>query len=213
MRPPIGFIVEGHGEFNCYPSLFSRIVNDNNTFVPLLNAGGCGTIVKRLKEQLTDIQITYKPLVIVVTIDLVDVIDQGLFATCVELVNYLDHQVAEWIENSTGDARLNPLPNRVVNVIQIKKFETWMISDIQGLKEAQFVSETVPEVNNADEIASPTNWLNINLQTSISTKSPADAKSLFSVLDPARMVANSKSFDKFHREVTIAYQEWLATLT
>ncbi len=33
-RPPIGFIVEGHGEYNCYPSLVQRIVGAKGFHIP-----------------------------------------------------------------------------------------------------------------------------------------------------------------------------------
>jgi len=69
-RPPIGFIVEGHGEYNCYPSLVSRIVDGDGFKIPRVNAMGCGNIVRHLDRQLRPLVLADHPYRVIVTLDL-----------------------------------------------------------------------------------------------------------------------------------------------
>ncbi len=84
-RPPIGFIVEGTGEYNAYPSLVSRILAVNNLHLPIVNSGGCGTIYRNLGRLLSNLILTYHPLNIIVTVDLIDAIKQKMHKNCEEL--------------------------------------------------------------------------------------------------------------------------------
>lgn len=212
-RPPIGFIVEGHGEYNCYPSLFCRITNANGLHIPRINAGGCGSIVKRIKEQLTDLFIAESPLSVIITVDLEDVLKQGLAATCVDLLQDLNNAIDEWKLYAEADTRLHPLPDRIVCVVQIKKFESWLISDLDGLKVSNLIATHIESIEDAEQIASPCEWLKENLLVDGCVKSPNIAKTVISSLNPDSMRTHSKSFDKFYRESVSAYEKWVSSLT
>ena len=207
-RDPVGFIVEGHGEYNCYPSLFCRIVSTHGICVPRINAGGCGSIVRRLKEHLTDLLLAHSPLTVIVTVDLEDVLKQELARSCIELLEILNAVVVEWRENALTDARLHPLPNHIVCIVQIKKFESWLISDVDGLKEAGLLDVGVITEQDAEQVASPSSWLSDHLLADGCVKNPNVAKKVISALRPERMRNHSKSFDKFYRESVRAYEAW-----
>ncbi|MEW8026831.1 MAG: DUF4276 family protein [Candidatus Thiodiazotropha sp.] len=208
---PIGFVVEGHGEFHCYPSLFCKAVNASGINVPRVNAQGCGSIVKRLPEHLSDLCIAHQPLKIIVTVDLQDVLDQGLSESCADLVSKLNILANDWLEQAANDSRITTLPTSIVAVVQILKFETWLISDTQGLKNSGLVNEAVDNVEQPEQVANPSTWIKDNLNISGSVKSPRVAKCVTSALAPDRMRQFCPSFDKFYRECVEGYQLWLDT--
>ncbi len=208
-RPPVGFVVEGHGEYNCYPSLFCRSVGVNGILVPRINAGGCGSVVKRLSEQLTDLFLTESPINVIVTVDLQDILDQNLANTCVELLEILDFQIDDWLKKARSDKRLHPLPERVICIVQIRMFESWLISDINGLKSAGLLGVDVQPIDDAEAVDNPMIWLKNNLVIDGNIKSPRVAKQITSAIDPNNMRKHSKSFDKFFRECVASYDEWV----
>lgn len=208
-RSPVGFIVEGHGEYNCYPSLFCRIVNVNGIKVPRVNAGGCGSIVKRIKEQLTDLFLVESPLNVIVTVDLHDVLAQGLATTCVELIQKLNSKIKEWRIAAASNYLLHPLPNKIVCIVQIKKFESWLIADVDGLRSANLLKSEIDSIEDSEIITNPSKWLKENLLINGCVKSPNVAKKLISALDPERMRLHSRSFDKFYRDTMAFYKKWL----
>ncbi len=208
-RPPIGFIVEGHGEYNCYPSLFCRIVDARGIHVPRVNAGGCGSIVKRIDEQLTDLFLASNPLNVIVTVDLHDVLEKGLANDCVELVHKLNRKIKEWRIAAKSDYRLHPLPNKIVCIVQIRKFESWIIADIDGLKYANLLKSGIDIIKDSETITNPCKWLKDNLLIDGCVKSPNVAKKLISALNPKRMRMHNRSFDKFYRDTMAFYKKWL----
>lgn len=208
-RPPVGFIVEGDGEYNCYPSLFCRIVNVNGINVPIVNAGGCGSIVKRIKEQLTDLFLIDSPLNVVVTVDLDDVLRQRLATTCVDLLERLNSQIEEWLARAETDDRLHPLPKKIICIVQIRKFESWLISDVEGLKSKNLVKSDICDISDSQCITGPGRWLTKNLLIDGCSKSPTVAKKLISAQSPERMRLHNRSFDKFYREITTFYNDWM----
>ena len=212
-RPPIGFIVEGHGEYNCYPSLFCRIVGVSGLHTPCVNAGGCGSVVMHLKEQLTDLFLSVSPISVIITVDLEDVLKQGLATTCAGLLQDLNGKINEWKLYANNDERLHPLPDRIICVVQIKKFESWLISDIGGLKKAGLVDSGLDQIEDAEMISCPDSWLGDNLIITGSVKNPRVAKSVISALRPDVMRMHSRSFDKFFRESVAAYDVWMGYMT
>lgn len=209
IRPPIGFIVEGMGEYNSYPSLFSRIVNNDHLYIPRINSGGYGGITSNLKEHLSDITLAYHPYTLFITLDLIDVIKANLFNDCSALFDHLILQKNDWLLNAKHDNRMAPLPEYIQIVIQIQKFETWMISDVTGLIDAGFISPSVSSIKDVDNfITDPCSWLEDNSTQPLNTKNPAVAKTIISSIDPNVMKDNSLSFNKFYREVQKYYALW-----
>jgi len=210
-RPPIGCVVEGHGEYSCYPSLVCRIAQAKGFRVPIVNAGGFGRIVRDLGGQLTSLVLAYHPFHVLVTIDLRDVQNKRLHSSCADLVNDLQTQARVWMNSSLSNPRLQPLPARVVVVVQIQKFEPWMIADVAGLIAAGYLTANESQVPNVDEISDPIAWIRARAVQHIDTKNPMCARNVVASLDTTRMRMNSHSFDKFFREVSASYECWLQT--
>ena len=209
-RPPIGFIVEGHGEHNCYPSLVRRILNVSGLHFPIENAQGTGNIVRHLHEQLDDIVLTHHPYYIIISTDLRDNIGQS-FTDCAQLRTDLIRQVEVWLQISSTNARLNPLPNRVEVIIQIQQFETWILSDINNLSATGYFAINNSQFNFIDidaQISNPAQLLQQCNNCGRKLKDPRFAKDIITRLNPNIMRQNSKSFDKFFREVQKSYQNW-----
>jgi len=212
-RPPLGFVVEGTGEYYCYPSLCARIVGAaGGLHIPVVNAQGCGNIVSRLEEQLQSLVLLYNPFEIVVTIDLRDVLSQDMFDSCEDLVHELSQRARAWLEQAGSDSRLCPLPERISIVIQVQKFESWILADVESLWPNHLRRRTsqIGDVDHA--VDDPARWLKDHLIPFQDIKNPHDAKSIISVLNPDVMRTNSRSFDKLYREIQDSYQRWLATL-
>ena len=208
-RPPIGFIVEGDAEYHCYPSLVARIAGASGFKIPRLNAGGCGAIVRDLQTQLRDITIAEHPYQVVVTLDLLDVVQAGLYPTCAELVSALSAQSAAWLASSAADERVQPTPEKIKIVIQVPKFESWLVADIPGLAIA--IGKEAPGLTSGNvdsEISDPVEWIRTVFGPEVRIKTPRTAREIVSRLDPDVIRANSHSFDKFHREVALSYHEW-----
>lgn len=213
LRPPVGFIVEGHGEYNCYPSLFCKISNCNGFKIPILNAGGCGSIIKRLDEQLNDFLQAESPESIIITVDLKDALHQRLAKDCEDLMEKLSESISKWRISAENDSRLHPLPNHIACIIQVRKFESWVISDTEGLKRADLVHANAEQILDVESICEPTNWLRSILKGQNNIKSPQFAKKLVSALDPLVMKQHSQSFEKFYLECQSIYIDWNSRLT
>ncbi|MEW8221952.1 MAG: DUF4276 family protein [Candidatus Thiodiazotropha taylori] len=212
-KSPIGYIVEGHGEYNCYPSLLSRIVESTGFKIPRVNAGGCGNVIRNLDEQLSDLLLVESPHTVIITVDLIDAIRQNLAENMDELVQILSEQIDKWLNNAQDNERLHPLPRNIIIVIQVVKFESWLISDIEGLIKEGLVAKTTDTIDDSEAISSPDKWLTSNLSISGDIKNPDIAKTIVSALDPNIMRLHSKSFDRFFRKSTSAYNSWLKQLT
>jgi len=209
-RPPLGFIVEGQGEYNCYPSLVFRILQSHGFRLPIVNAGGCGNVVRNLPSQLRSLVLAFHPREVIVTVDLRDVLKQRLFRDCAELTTALAEEASTWLDSALTDPRLQPLPARIAVVIQIQEFESWFIADCSALRRSGFLRADPPDFSNVDnEIEDPVSWLREFLTPTFDVKNPMHARSLVSALNPSSIRALSPSFDKFAREVTSSYRNWL----
>jgi hypothetical protein len=206
IRPPLGFVVEGHGEYYCYPSLVCRVVDGSGFPIPIANARGYGNIVCHLGDQLRDLVLAYHPYHVIVTVDLKDVLEAGLYASCSELRTELERQASDWLLGAQEQPRLQPLPESIVAVIQVKKFESWMIADVCGLRESGYlvVDEDQP-VDVDEDVDDPASWLRRCTLPGLKLKNPRCAKEVVTCLDPEIIRANSRSFEKFHREVCSSY--------
>lgn len=208
-RPPIGFIVEGHGEYNSYPSLFCKINNISGVKIPVVNAGGCGSIIRNIDEQLTSLMMTDSPENVIVTVDLKDAIYQGFAKDKNELVALISDNISAWKEKAGVDGRLEPLPDNIVFVVQVRKFESWIISDVEGLKKAEIVRSDVSQPLNAEDIIEPTKWLKDSLKIDVNIKSPIFAKKVVAALNPSVMVQHSQSFMQFYNECKLMAERWM----
>lgn len=207
-RPPIGFIVEGHGEYNCYPSLFCRISNSTGFKIPIINAGGCGSIIRRLGDQLNDMLAMSSPESIIITVDLKDVLHQNFASDYDELIKLMSKAVQDWRIEAEQNERIQPLPYRISCIVQGRKFESWLIADIDGLKKADLIRSDVPEIADAEAIDEPAAWLKSALKVECNIKSPQFAKKIVSAISPSEMRTRSKSFNRFHSECESMYSEW-----
>jgi Domain of unknown function (DUF4276) len=214
-RPPLGFVCEGAGEHATFPSLVSRIVNAVGFSIPCVNTEGYGGILKNLEEHLDDLTLSDHPYTIVVGIDLRDVIRAGLFPDCVTLRLDLDQKISTWLQTRTRQLRLQPLPNRIVTVVQVQQFESWWLADPDGLSRCGLFSIDVAGCTwtNVDaELANPASWLKERQKTAANLKSPAVARAALSRSNVSTAAAKSRSFRKFRKEVARGYGEWMAAL-
>jgi hypothetical protein len=208
-RAPIGFIVEGEGEFYCYPSLVCRVLDKRGLYCPVVNAGGYGNIIRHLDDQLTSLTLRCNPCNVIVTVDLKDALDRGLCNDCADLRVCLEQQACNWLLAAMRDSRLAPLPDRIKIVIQVPKFESWVIADVDHLCSSGHIAITEYQLPDVDsQIANPAQWLKERLAPRVSLKNPKHAKEMISKLDPNVMRQNSASFDKFCRETTACYTLW-----
>lgn len=210
-RPPLGFVVEGYGEFNCYPSLVCRIVNSSGFKVPCVNAGGFGGIWATLGEQLSALVLAHHPVHIVVTVDLIDLVKEQLVQDCPALLAKMRNDVAQWLAGPAQlDGRLLPLPDRISCVIQVQKFESWFAADVAGLDAEGHLRaparEQLEDVDNS--VLDPASWLRDALLPGISLKNPKQARKLVSAIRPGEMRRHSRSFDRFAREVELGFNDW-----
>ncbi len=211
LQPPIGFIVEGKGEYHSYPSIITRILCKSGFKIPIALAGGVGNIIKHLDEHLTDIIVADHPLSIIITVDLIDNIKKGTVGDCKELCDLLYGNVQSFIDTHQSKERFQPFPEKFCVVIQVQKFETWFIADKFGLKSENLINLETNELdwqNVDDEVANPIAWLSTKAINTINLKDPEMCKSLSTLIDLDIVKTKSKSFDKFQREVIKHYSLW-----
>jgi hypothetical protein len=207
--PPVGFVVEGDGEYQSYPSLAAKLLDGGYHF-PIANAGGYGNLIGRVGEQLTDLCRRYSPYTAIVTIDAVDSVKDGLFPNCAALREALDAEVAQWLASAADDGRITLVPQRVAVVVQVPKFEGWIACDCESLVTADLMEPAVlaePRWCESDG-GNPDRLLRTYFMPGVTVKSPAKAKQIVSALDLHRVRAASRSFDKFARELTACFSVW-----
>jgi Domain of unknown function (DUF4276) len=216
LRPPIGFVVEGAGEHAAYPTLASRSIGTaTGLHLPRVNAAGYGGIVANLEEHLDDLVTAHHPFGVLVALDLRDVLRGGRSRDCVTLRRDLVHRVQAWMTLRGRVPRFQPLPQTVAVVIQVQMFETWWLSDPEGLSRTGLFRIDTRECAWADvdnEVDNPAAWLQKRAIGSSNLKSPVLAKTVASRLDPSVMARQSRSFRKLKNEVTAAYAAWEAAV-
>lgn len=215
-RPPIGFIVEGFGEYEAYPALTSRIAGAAGFHIPRVNAKGFGGITSGLSENMDDLVRLYHPYTVIVTLDLVDVIRRDMFADCAEVRESIEAQLRTWAKERANRREFQPLPETCVVVIQVPKFESWWLADPQSLLARGLFEFRLDECewSNVDsEVPNPARWLEDRLKSSINMKSQSLGNEILCSHDLARMVSMSRSFQKFEKEVRLAYERWLRAVT
>jgi len=196
-RPPIGFVVEGQGEYTCYPSLVAAITGASGSTLswPRVNAGGYGNILRNIDRYLEDLVKTSHPCHVIVTLDLREPIRDGLYRDCRELRADLEARIRAWQQYAEQRSYL-PL-------------ETWVVADICSLQRLEYVRRDVQQPMNVDEaIPNPKKWLQAHLIVNRDLKHRDTAKEIMRCLEPEVMRANSRSFDKFLREVRRLHGLW-----
>ena len=101
------------------------------------------------------------------------------------------------------------LPENVTVVVQVKKFESWLISDPDSLKNANIISPDALIPDDIETIVEPVKWIKENLLRKEKVTTPSFTRKLTKHLDPEVMRTKSKSFDKFYRECWHSYEIWL----
>ena len=207
-RPPIGFIVEGTGEYHSFPSLVNRILDVSNMYVPISNARGYGKIILDLPREIRMIIRRAHPYSLYVCLDLIDILKENIVSNCLELITLLTSQIDSF--TNSNDPQCHPLPNSYGVILQIPQFETWMIADITSLIDSGLIDNIhAPIIDVDNTVDKPYKWLRCNLlDRHMNPKKPNIAKDILSVLEPNSMRSNSRSFEKFYREVTDAYSLW-----
>ena len=183
-RPPIGFIIEGRGEYVSYPSLVCRILGKEVGRIPRNEVRyGCGEISANLDEHLLDLVRVAHPYVVIVTVDLVDFKDQ--FADCVALIDHIQSMANDWLERMRTHPKMSPLPQYIKVVLQIQKFEGWLASDDFGLfNNGLLVDGYTPHFyNDTDtEIEKPHRHLK-DILIDLDPKNPEDVKKIVAALN------------------------------
>ncbi len=199
----LGLIVEGHCEYDSFPSILSKIPL-TPYYVPILNAGGIGNIIKNTDEQLLDMIKTHAPKKIVITLDYRDALRDGLVTNCVELKEIIVNKCQDFLHNQAKIGNLT-LPDEVVVVIADKTFESWICADIGSLKENENFNQELltEEFENVDlQINNPTDWLESKLLKDVDIKTRRNRVKIYKCINPEIARTKSRSFDKFYREVT-----------
>jgi Domain of unknown function (DUF4276) len=209
MRPSLGCVVEGHGELECYRSLYSKIIESQCGHIPIVNASGFGGIFSNLRDHLTDLHKTHKPCTIIVTVDSIDILNARQANSIDEIYEKLNAIAQDWLAAGASDARLLPLPESIKCILQIKKFESWLISDIGGLKDAKLIVVECEDIEDTQAFEKPSEWLKKNLSCGGSVKNPAIAKKVVAALRPHEMIKRNASFNEFYLECVEAHKRWL----
>ena len=214
-RPPLGLIVEGHGELASFPSLVAAITGHQGLHVPIENARGYGGVVSNLQDHLDDLVSIKHPWGVIVCVDLRDPLCDGLFATCADLRAHVEAGIGDWIATRQGSDVFEPLPETIRVVIQVQVFESWWLADaesVRALAEFEIDEEECHWTNVDEEVTNPARWLRDHMVNPINLKSPSLARTVVAGMQPEQARARSPSFDKFHREVSTAVSGWLAAI-
>lgn len=198
----LGLIVEGHCEYDSLPSIISKIPN-TPSYVPIVNAGGIGNIIKNTDEQLLALIKLCNPKKIIITLDYRDALRDGHVSNCIELKNKIIDKCTNFMSNP-AHAALN-LPQNITVVIADKTFETWICADLDSLKNNEFFNPKLitEEFVNVDlEISHPAKWLESKLKKNADIKNRRNRVKIYKKINPEIARLKSRSFDKFYREAS-----------
>jgi hypothetical protein len=211
-RPPVGFVVEGFGEFYSYPSIVSRLLGNRSLHIPCVNAKGYGGVVKHLESHLEDLVRRSHPHRVIVTVDLRDVLKSRLgFENCGHVVRSLTARARQWLAVYGPAQGLGPLPHEVIIVVQVPQFETWLLSDPKRLEDMYSLPPDWPQepVDLDQSIDNPAATLREVSGGRFNPKNPSVVKAFVGGIDTEAMRQWSASFAKYCREVRRCHAEWL----
>lgn len=201
-RPQIGFIVEGRGEWNAYQSIAAKICG-YPIYCRSINTEGYGGITSNIEEHLRDLVSIAHPYHIIVALDMIDVIKAGLFHSCEELKKHLINRVEVWQQQASTHPKFTPLPDSITIVIQVPKFESWLIADFDGISSVGLIKAKDGDTSFEDvdrQVDDPASWLKDRIQN-YRSKDPGVAKKLITASDVTIMQERSRSFRKLAKEI------------
>ncbi|WP_417870940.1 hypothetical protein [Winogradskyella sp.] len=201
MSVPAAFIVEGYCEYDTFPSFYSKILGQ--CYIPISNAKGIGNLTKNTGDELLKVIKLLNPEIVIITLDYREALREKLVENCVELKEMVMKNCEEFIKSQENGSL--KLPKEIVVVIADKTYESWLCADYEGLKTNELINEELitEEFDNVDiEIPNPNKWLNSKLKENVDLKSKANRKKIATSLRPEIAKENSRSFEKFYKEVS-----------
>lgn len=207
---PVGYIVEGFGEYHSFNSMFCKITGKSFR-TPCSKPKGYGRILKSLEVELTDLVIAHSVAVVVVCIDLKDVLSNPAhgFNDCAELRAHLQERADRWLLGASQDGRVRVAPQRVVVVIQVQKFESWFLADVEAFNASEYCAMPLNQIADVDNMRrDPVAFLREALKPSVSLKSPVFAKRVAGGVRPEVASDSSRSYRKFSKEARSAAALW-----
>lgn len=201
MAVELGFIVEGHCEYESIPSIVAKIHGYFN--YPIVNAKGIGNVIKNTGDELLYLVKHFAPRKVIITLDYREAEREGLVNNCTELKEMVLQNCNAFMQTQQNGSLT--LPEEIVVIIADKTYESWICADYENLKnndlfDADKITETYQNVDT--EIPNPCNWLQSKLKKNIDMKSRANRKKVSQTLRPEVAALKSRSFRKFHKEVT-----------
>lgn len=201
MAVELGFIVEGHCEYESIPSIVSKIHGYFN--FPIINAKGIGNIIKNTNDELLYLVKHFAPRKIIISLDYREAEREGLVTNCVELKELVGRNCERFMQSQQNGSL--ELPEQICVIIADKTYESWICADYENLKtnplfNAAKITENFTNVD--EEIPNPCSWLQSKLNEDIDMKARANRKKVAQTLRPDVAATKSRSFRKFHKEVT-----------
>jgi len=201
MAVNLGFIVEGHCEYESIPSIVAKVHGYCNC--PIVNAKGIGNIIRNTGDELLYLIKTYSPRKIIISLDYKEAFREGIVTNCIQLKDKVKSNCDAFIK-AQRNGSLN-LPEEIVVVIADRTYESWICADYENLRNNDlFDAEKITEIfeNVDEEINNPENWLSSKLKENIDLKSRAYRKKISQTLRPEVAATKSRSFRKFYKEIT-----------
>lgn len=201
MAVELGFIVEGHCEYESIPSIISKIYGYFN--YPIINAKGIGNIIKNTNDELLYIVKHFSPRKIIISLDYREAEREGLVTNCVELKEKVIQNCNLFLRTQQNGSLT--LPEEICVIIADKTYESWICADYENLKinslfDGDKITEQFEDVD--AEIPNPFSWLQSKLKDDIDMKARANRKKVAQTLRPEIAATKSRSFRKFFKEVT-----------
>lgn len=202
MPTELGFIVEGHGEYESILSFISKMIGPR--YFPISNAKGIGNIMKNTSDELLKLIKYYQPRKVIITLDFRDALRQGLVNNCIELKETVTANCDKFIDSQKNGSLV--LPEEIVVVIAIQTYDSWICADYEALKSNLLInaSKITEQYSNVDiEIQNPCKWLESKLKKPVDLKCRAYRKAISKSLRPEIAATKSRSFRKFYKEIML----------
>src|SRR5690606_14781152 len=122
MAIELGFIVEGHCEYESIPSIVAKVHGFFN--FPIVNAKGIGNIIRNTGDELLFLIKTYSPRKIIISLDYSEAEREGLVSNCIELKNIVKDNCDAFIESQQNGSL--SLPEEIAVVIADRTYESWI---------------------------------------------------------------------------------------
>lgn len=213
LRSFAGFILEGHGEYNCYPSIITRSLDVTCMKIPSVNAGGITNIFAHFDEQLCDLLTVDKPYHVYICFDQIDVLKRYTeLKTSQDIISHINTLIESWKSRYGDIAKYQPLPDKFTAILQVKKFESWIVADVEGLNNFHLLNsgEFNKNFDNVEtDVDDPHIWLLDNVDSKYNSKNPIQCKKLISAIDVNRASKSSPSLLVFLSTLREDYSTWV----